>query len=129
MITLHDEEQQAQRIACVHLIKGCETAVSELQDMAREAEEQSPPSVRAGDILAQVLSSWRDALQILTVGEQSGSAPPAANLDSWTSDELFAEALTRRAADGPALRIMQGLTLQALLEAHDHQLATAPVHN
>ena len=129
MISLHDEEKQAQRIACAHLIRGCEAAVSDLQDVVREAKEQSLTSVRAGDILANVLASWREALQILTVDEKTGPAPRAANLDAWTSDELFAETLTRRANDGPGLRAMEGLTLRALLEAHDHQLARAPAHN
>lgn len=41
------------------------------------------------------------------------------NLDSWTSDELFAETLKRRAGDFPALRAMQELTLRAQLTAHD----------
>jgi hypothetical protein len=41
------------------------------------------------------------------------------NLDGWTSDELFAEALRRRAGDFPALRAMQELTLRAQLTAGD----------
>ncbi|MGB2695708.1 MAG: hypothetical protein WBD55_11070 [Dehalococcoidia bacterium] len=41
------------------------------------------------------------------------------NLDGWTSDQLFAETLKRRAGDPPALRVMQELTLQAQLTAHD----------
>ena len=41
------------------------------------------------------------------------------NLDDWTSEELFAEALKRRARDPSALRVMQELTLRAQLNAHD----------
>ena len=53
--------------------------------------------------------------------EQHAQQPMSseANLDDWTSDELFAEALARRAGDGPALRLMQALTLKAQLTAHD----------
>ncbi len=70
----NNEEQQAQHIACSHLVKGCEGAVSELQHVTGEAEGQSPTMARAGDILAQVLSSWQNALKVLTPGEESGSA-------------------------------------------------------
>jgi hypothetical protein len=42
-------------------------------------------------------------------------------LEGWTSEELFAEALTRRAGDGPALRVMQSRTLKAQLTAHDSE--------
>ena len=52
----------------------------------------------------------------------SADEPKAAaisNLDGWTSDELFAETLKRRAGDFPALRAMQALTLRAQLTAHD----------
>lgn len=41
------------------------------------------------------------------------------NLDGWTSDQLFAETLKRRAGDFLALRAMQELTLPAQLTAHD----------
>ena len=40
------------------------------------------------------------------------------NLDGWTSEELFAETLKRRARDPSALRVMQELTLRAQLTAH-----------
>ena len=43
------------------------------------------------------------------------------DLDGWTSDELFAEALKRRAGDPSALRVMQELTLRAQLTAHSRE--------
>ena len=119
----NNEEQQAQHIACSHLVRGCEGAVSELQHVNGKAKGQSPTMVRAGDILAQVLSSWQDALKVLTPGEESGSAPAEANLDGWTSDELFTEALARTAGDVPALRLMQDVVLEARLTAHDRESA------
>ena len=119
----NNEEQQAQHIACSHLVRGCEGAVSELQHVNGQAKGQSPTMVRAGDILAQVLSSWQDALKVLTPGEESGPAPDEANLDGWTSDELFAEALARTAGDVPALRLMQDVVLEARLTAHDRESA------
>lgn len=119
----NNEEQQAQHIACSHLVRGCEGAVSELQHVTGEAGGQSPTTVRAGDILAQVLSSWRDTLKVLTAEEESGSAPAEANFDGWTGDELFAEALARTAGDVPALRLMQDVVLEARLTAHDRESA------
>lgn len=121
----HNEERQAQHIACGHLVRGCEGAVSELQQVADEPGGPSPTVARAGDILAQVLFSWRDALSGLAPGETSGPAAEA-NLDDWTRDELFSEALARTAADGPALRVMQGMVLAARLTAHDGESAQEP---
>ncbi len=113
-----EEERQAQHIACGHLVKGCESAASELHAAVGEKHGQSRTKERAQELLAEVLSSWRHALSVVTPGLEP---PPdaAGNLDDWTSDELFAEALTRRADDAPALRLMQGLTLKAQLAAHD----------
>jgi len=45
------------------------------------------------------------------------------DLDGWTSDELFAEALARTAGDVPALRLMQDVVLEARLTAHDRESA------
>lgn len=117
-----DEEQQAQHIACSHLVRGCEAAVSEL--LAGASEGPSPAKERAEEILAQVLSSWRDTRTALRVAEEPASVAIAAgDLDGWTGDELFAEALTRSAGDGPALRVMGGGILRALLTAHDGGVA------
>ena len=116
----NNEEQQAQRIACSHLLRGCEGAVSELHAATNETGGQPRTRKRAQEILAQVQSSWRDTLDALRSAEEPAQATiPAGNLDGWTGDELFAEALARRAGDAPALRLMQGLTLTAQLTAHD----------
>jgi len=115
----HNDEQRAQSIACTHLVRGCEDAVSNLVS-AGAATEPSAISERAHDILAEVLSSWRDASEFLRhVGPPDAVPTVATNLDDWTSDELFAEALGRRADDVPALRLMQGTLLRAFLTAYD----------
>jgi len=118
MTRLNDnEEQRAQNMACTHLVRGCEGAVSDLVLATGEAGEHSAISERAHDILAEVLSSWRaasEALRPVALPEAGASS-----LDGWTSDELFAEAVERRADDAPALRLMQGTLLRAFLTAHD----------
>jgi hypothetical protein len=114
------EEQQAQHIACSHLVRGCESAASELHSATGETDGPSQTTMRAQQILAEVLSSWRHALSVVRPGQEPLSNA-AGTLDDWTSDELFAETLTRRAGDGPALRLMQGLTLRAQLTAHDRE--------
>ena len=94
--------------------------MSELHAATGETAGSSRIGKRAQEILAQVLSSWRDSLKVLRSAEEPAQATfPAGNLDGWTGDELFAEALARRAGDAPALRLMQGLTLSAQLTAHD----------
>jgi hypothetical protein len=122
----NNEEQQAQHIACSHLVRGCEGAVSELLAPAGASEGPSPAKKRAGEILAQVLSSWRDTRTALRItGEPATGATAAGDLGGWTGDELFAEALTRSAGDPPALRLMGGGILRALLTAHDGGVAAA----
>ena len=120
----NNEEQQAQDIACSHLVRGCEGAVSELLAATSASEGPSPAKKRAGEILAQVLSSWRDTRTALRITEEPATGAIAAgDLDGWTGDELFAEAVTRSAGDAPALRVMGGGILRALLTAHDGGLA------
>ena len=115
-----NEEQQAQSMACTHLVRGCEDAVSDLVLATGAADEPSAITERAHDILAQVLSSWREASEALRLADlPETGATVASNLDGWTSDELFAAALERRAEDAPALRLMQGTLLRAFLTAHD----------
>lgn len=87
-------------------------------------EGQSPTTKRARAILAQVLFSWQDALKALRTAEKPGTVTAVSNLDGWTSDELLAEVLERRAGAAPALRLMQGVILRARLTAHDRSLAT-----
>ena len=45
------------------------------------------------------------------------------DLGGWTTDELLAEVLERSAADRPALRLLQGMILRALLAEGDRQYA------
>ena len=45
------------------------------------------------------------------------------DLGGWTSDELLTEVLERSAADRPALRLLQGMILRALLAEGDRQYA------
>jgi len=127
MMRLSDnEEQQAQSIACTHLVRGCEGAVSDLVLVNAEADGRSPTMDRAEDILAEVLSSWRGALETLRPAEAPRAVTTVVNnLDGWTSDELFATVVERGAGDAPTLRLMHGTILRALLAAHD--AATAPV--
>jgi hypothetical protein len=120
MLRLSDnEEQQAQSIACTHLVRGCEGAVSELALRNGEADGPSPAMDRARDILAQVLSSWRDVLDAVRPVEASAVTPVVGNLDRWTTAALFTEVVERSAADTQELRLMQDTILRALLAAHD----------
>jgi hypothetical protein len=61
-------------------------------------------------------------------GELAGTVPVTiASLAGWTGDELLVEAVRRSAGDPPALRLMQGVILAALLAAHDRRQGTDPV--
>jgi len=113
------EEQRAQHIACDHLVRGCEAAVSELQAAPSGAGAGPQTKERAQEILAQVLSSWRDATGVAASWQQ----PLRNDLDDWTSDDLLAQVLARRAGDGPAHRQMQSLTLKAQLAGRDQRRA------
>jgi hypothetical protein len=64
-----DNERQAQRIACAQLIRGCESAVSDLLVAMDEADAGSPAMRRAREILAGMLSSWQETLRALTPKE------------------------------------------------------------
>lgn len=117
-----NEEQQAQSMACTHLVRGCEGAVSDLVLATSEAGEPSAIVARAHDVLAEVLTSWREASEAVRPADVPETvATVAKNLDGWTSDELFAEAVERRADDAPALRLMQGTLLRAVLTADEHR--------
>ena len=110
------EEKHALRIACDHLVRGCEGAISELRGATCAGDEQPPVERRAERIAAKVLSSWRDALT--TLKNPNEPMPIAVDsLDNWTTEELIAEALKRSTGDAPALRLMQQRTLQAQLTA------------
>lgn len=74
MTDLQDpEERQAQRIACIHLIRGCESAVSELLHTMDRTDDGSPALLRAREILVRALASWRDTLQALDAAEEAPS--------------------------------------------------------
>lgn len=119
-----NQEQQAQRMACTHLVHGCENAISNLALATDEAANPSMIGLRAQDILAEVLASWRDVAEAMRPLESPQAATPVANtLDGWTSDELFAEVVERGADNTPALRMMQGLVVKAQLAAHDRASA------
>ena len=59
------EERAAQRIALAQLIHGCEDAVTNLLETVSESGEQSSETRRAREILAEMLSSWRQTLSAL----------------------------------------------------------------
>ncbi len=117
------DEQHAQHVACGHLVRGCEAAISELQAAPGETDAQSQTRERSQEILGQVLSSWRQAMSVSASSQEAVSNEE--NLNNWTSDELFAEALARRAGDGPALRLMQTQTLKAQLTEQDRGRAAS----
>jgi hypothetical protein len=64
------EERQAQRLACTRLVSGCEGAVSDLLVTISEEAEPSLVTTRARELLAQVLSSWRDTLTTLRTADE-----------------------------------------------------------
>lgn len=112
------QEQEAQHIACSHLVQGCESAIATLEASDTEPSGDRPRTrQRAHEILAHVLSSWQDVSTV--VAPRQEPLWDGDTLDEWTTDDLFAETLARRAGDGPALRLMQELTLRAQLTAHD----------
>ena len=59
--------------------------------------------------------------------EELAQGTAAGNLDAWSSDQLFAETVARRAEDAPALRLMQGVLLEALLAERDRAVAVGNV--
>lgn len=61
---VNEEEREAQRIALAHLIRGCDDAVSELI-RGNGKREQLQTTKRAREILAEMLSSWRQTLTAL----------------------------------------------------------------
>jgi hypothetical protein len=72
-----DDERRAQRIACSHLILGCEAAVSDMLIELGDEGSGSPAMVRAREILAHVLSSWHETLRALTPKDEPVEEPVA----------------------------------------------------
>jgi hypothetical protein len=73
--TLDPTELEAQRIACTHLVKGCERALFHFGLIAGETPSAEAAEIdgRAIDIMSNVLRSWRDTLSLLPT---PGAAPP-----------------------------------------------------
>jgi hypothetical protein len=69
------EELEAQRLACHFLVRGCEAALADL--------ESAGPTARAGDILREILASWRETLSLLEAAVESGD--PARKLTPFTA--------------------------------------------
>ena len=65
--SLDPSELEAQRIACTHLVKGCERALFHFGLIAGETPNAEAADIdgRAVDIMRDVLSSWRDTLSLL----------------------------------------------------------------
>jgi hypothetical protein len=65
--TLDPAELEAQRIACSHLLKGCERALFHFGLIAGETPfaEAAEIDGRAVEIMRSVLDSWRDTLSQL----------------------------------------------------------------
>jgi hypothetical protein len=90
--TLNRTELEAQRIACGHLVKGCERALFHFGLIAGETPSAEAAEIdgRAVEIMRGVLDSWRDTLSQLPTAsaarhtrgsagrlEMMQSAPPA----------------------------------------------------
>ena len=65
--TLDPSELEAQRIACTHLVKGCERALFNFGLIAGETPNTDAAHIdgRAVEIMRNALSSWRDTLSLL----------------------------------------------------------------
>jgi hypothetical protein len=65
--TLDPSELEAQRIACRHLVKGCERALFHFGLIAGETPNTEAAQIdgRAVEIMRDALSSWRDTLSLL----------------------------------------------------------------
>jgi len=65
--TVDQSELEAQRIACTHLVKGCERALFHFGLIAGETPSAEAAQIdgRALEIMRNALSSWRDTLSML----------------------------------------------------------------
>jgi hypothetical protein len=65
--TLDPSELEAQRLACMHLVKGCERALFHFGLIAGETPNAEAAQIdgRAVEIMRNALSSWRDTLSLL----------------------------------------------------------------
>jgi hypothetical protein len=81
--TLDPSELEAQRIACTHLVKGCERALFHFGLIAGETPSAEAAQIdgRAVDIMRNVLSSWRDTLSLLPTAHVA--PPKSRTLDGY----------------------------------------------
>lgn len=65
--TVDPSELEAQRIACAHLVKGCERALFHFGLIAGETPSAEAAEIdgRALEIMRNALNSWRDTLSLL----------------------------------------------------------------
>jgi len=65
--TVDRSELEAQRIACTHLVKGCERALFHFGLIAGETPSAEAAEIdgRALEIMRNALNSWRDTLSLL----------------------------------------------------------------
>ena len=83
--TVDPTELEAQRIACAHLVKGCERALFHFGLIAGETPNTEAAHIdgRAIEIMRNALSSWRDTLSLLPTR-------PAAREDSQATRRWMA---------------------------------------
>ncbi len=85
-VTAHErDELTAQRIACTHLVKGCERALFHLALSSSDtgSDEETLLDQRAAGILREILGSWRATLNILRRLESKQSWPDVETLEGW----------------------------------------------
>jgi hypothetical protein len=97
--TLDPSELEAQRIACTHLVKGCERALFNFGLIAGETPNTEAAHIdgRAVEIMRKALSSWRDTLSLLPTRPAEDEGNQAAR--SWMVMQPVAQrnsALKRR---------------------------------
>jgi hypothetical protein len=78
--TLDPSELEAQRIACAHMVKGCERALFHFGLIAGETPNAESADIdgRAVEIMRAALSSWRDTLSLLPTRPVEGEDQRAA---------------------------------------------------
>ncbi len=68
-----------------------------------------------------------DSWQAIFFARELGAETTAVNsLDAWTADELLTEVLNRGVDDAPALRLMHGRMIEALIDARHRESADSP---
>ncbi len=84
--------------------------------MTQQTPQGMQPHTQAAD------ESW----QAIFFARELGADTAAVNsLDAWTTDELLAEVLNRGVDDAPALRLMHGRMIEALIVARHRESANS----